>query len=72
MRGCETPSPSASPVYLLVTEENTAVIILKDLEGTLSWSVLLTLLLVLAGFFALPVLLGVVAIYVATRWRASQ
>ena len=48
------------------------MIILKDLEGTLSWSVLLTLLLVLAGFFALPVLLGVVAIYLATMWRASQ
>ena len=48
------------------------MIIFRDLEGTLSWSVLLTLLLVLAGFFALPVLLGVVAIYLATMWRASR
>ncbi len=31
----------------------------KDLESILSWSVLLRLLLVVDGFFALPVLLGV-------------
>jgi len=40
----------------------------RDLIGEL----LLTLLLVLAGFFALPILLGAVAIYLATTWRASR
>lgn len=34
-----------------------------DIKGIGSWAVLLTLLLVVAGFFALPVLLMVGAVY---------
>lgn len=44
----------------------------KDLEGILSWSVLLRILLVVGGFIALPVLLGVGAVCAAMRWRASR
>lgn len=35
----------------------------NDIKGTGSWAVLLTFLLVVTGFFALPVLLLVGAVY---------
>lgn len=44
----------------------------KDLSGTLQWAFLLTLLLVLVGFFPVAVLLWVGAALVATLWRVAQ
>jgi len=44
----------------------------KDLAGLTSWGFVLTLLLVLLGFFPIAVLLGVGAIFLATLWMASQ
>ena len=44
----------------------------RDLAGLTSWGFVLTLLLVLLGFFPIAVLLGVGAIFIATLWMASQ
>jgi hypothetical protein len=44
----------------------------RDLAGISSWGFILTLLLVLLGFFPIAVLLGVGAIFIATLWVASQ
>jgi uncharacterized membrane protein YqaE (UPF0057 family) len=43
----------------------------KDLRGMAAWGFVLTLLLVLVGFFPLGVLLGIGAIWVTTIWRAN-
>ena len=44
----------------------------QDLEGMASWGFVLTLLLVLVGFFPFAVLLGVGAIWITTIWRAFK
>ena len=44
----------------------------RDLAGISSWGFVLTLLLVLLGFFPIAVLLGVGAIFLVTLWVASQ
>ena len=43
----------------------------KDLRGMASWGFVLTLLLVLVGFFPVVVLLGLGAIWLMTAWRAN-
>ena len=43
-----------------------------DLKGIGSWGVVLTLLLVLVGFFPLGVLLAVGALWILTVWKATQ
>ena len=68
------PSLAHVPVYLLGNqpEETALFITFADLRGIGSWSVALTLVLVLVGFFPLAVLLGVGALWILTAWRASQ
>lgn len=44
----------------------------RDLAGMASWGFVLTLLLVLVGFFPLAVFLGVGVMWILTAWRASQ
>jgi hypothetical protein len=43
----------------------------KDLQGIASWGFVLTLLLVLVGFFPFAVLLGIGVIWIMTAWRAN-
>lgn len=48
------------------------MITFKDMAGISSLGCIFTLLLVLLGFFPFTVLIGVGAIFIATRWIALQ
>lgn len=48
------------------------MITLKDLAGISSWGFVLTLLLVVLGFFPFTVLIGVGVFFIATLWIALQ
>ena len=65
------PSFSAEPSVYLPEKEPTVFINFRDLRGISSWGFILTLLLVLLGFFPIVVLVGVGAIFLATLWMAS-
>ena len=65
------PSFSAQLAVYLPEKEPTVFITFKDLAGISSWGFILTLALVLLGFFPIVVLVGVGAIFLATLWMAS-
>ena len=65
------PSFSAQLTVYLPEKEPTMFITFRDLAVISSCGFVLTLLLVLLGFFPIVVLVGVGAIFLATLWMAS-